>query len=255
MLLNSTKILLKKTILLMAVIMTLQACDLKYLGGKRPTEQEGTVPSDSVDINTQQRIGNDQQTDDKNARQQTTAEKNNNPKVWDSKIQVTERIAKLRLVTTWSIRGRVSIVTGNDGWGGSIRWKQVDSNYDIRIVGPLGQGGIWLQGSPGFVELRSSKNKKSITATNAEALLYRQMGWRIPVSGMRYWVLGLFGPGKIESIKYNKEGLPSEFVQSGWTIRLKRYREAEGLQFPAKIYLSNDRFRVKMIVKRWKLES
>ncbi|VAW82060.1 hypothetical protein MNBD_GAMMA12-799 [hydrothermal vent metagenome] len=255
MLLNNTQTLLKKIILLMAIVVTLQACDLKYLGGKRPTEQEGTVPSDSVDINTQQSAGSEKETKNNENSEPATSEKSNTPKVLDSKIKVTDRIAKLRLVSTWNIRGRVSIVTGNDGWGGSIRWKQVDANYDIRIVGPLGQGGIWLQGSPGFVELRSSKNKKPITATDAEALLYRQMGWKIPVSGMRYWVLGLYGPGKIESIKYNKEGLPSEFVQSGWTIRWSRYRKAEGMQFPAKIYLNNDRFRVKMIVKQWKLES
>jgi len=230
---------------MLAVVFSMQACNLKYLGGKRPTEQVGANTAKSVDENPKQTEKN--KTTDKN---DNTAD-NNDP----TNTEVSPRIAKLRSLSSWSIRGRVSIVTGDDGWNGSIRWKQVDSNYDIRIVGPLGQGSIWLQGSPGFVELRSSKNKKSITAIDAESLLYRQMGWKIPVSGMRYWVLGLFGPGKTDSVKYNKLGLPVEFVQSGWTIRLLRYRKVAGQQIPVKIFLNNDRFRVKMIVKIWKLES
>lgn len=227
---------LKKILVLVAVVLSMQACDLKYLGGKRVSDEdpEPTRVKPEPPVKTNDSV----------------TEKDNS--VNDK--QLSPRIEKLRALNKWSIRGRVSIVTGDDGWNGSIRWKQVDSNFDIRIVGPLGQGAIWLQGSPGFVELRSSKNKKSITATDAESLLYQQMGWKIPVSGMRYWVLGLFGPGQTESIKYNKQGLPAEFVQSGWTIRLLRYRKVAGQQMPVKIFLNNNRFRVKMIVKLWKLE-
>lgn len=161
----------------------------------------------------------------------------------------------LSAVSQWKIQGRVSIITDNDGWNGSIRWKQVDSHFDIRIVGPLGQGSMWLQGSPGYVELRSSKDKQSVTANDAEELLYRQMGWKIPVSGLRYWVLGLFAPGQPEQVKYNEQGQLTEFVQSGWTIRLLRYRKMAGQIMPVKIFLHNKRFRLKMIVKQWKLDS
>jgi len=166
-----------------------------------------------------------------------------------------DRSRILSAVSQWKIQGRVSIITDNDGWNGSIRWKQVDSHFDIRIVGPLGQGSMWLQGSPGYVELRSSKDKQSVTANDAEELLYRQMGWKIPVSGLRYWVLGLFAPGQPEQVKYNKQGQLIEFVQSGWTIRLLRYRKMAGQIMPVKIFLHNDRFRLKMIVKQWKLDS
>jgi len=169
-------------------------------------------------------------------------------------LNTDQRSEKLLQVSQWGIRGRVSIITGDDGWNGSIRWNQLDSHFDIRIVGPLGQGSLWLQGSPGFVELRSSKDKRPITATSAESLLYQQMGWKIPISGLRYWVLGVFAPGEAGSIKRNKQGLLSEFEQSGWTIRLLRYRKVGEQMIPVKIFINNDRFRVKMIVKHWKLE-
>ena len=166
-----------------------------------------------------------------------------------------ERSQKLRSADHWNIQGRVSIVTGNDGWNGSIRWKQVETHFDIRIVGPLGQGSMWLQGSPGFVELRSSDKKKVITAPDAESLLYQEMGWQMPVSGMRYWVLGIAGPGDVTSRKYNKQGQLEEMVQSGWTIRFRRYRKVGDYQLPDKIFMRNDRFSVKMIIKQWKLDS
>ena len=165
------------------------------------------------------------------------------------------RAEKLRSITLWKIQGRVSIVADNDGWSGTIRWKQIDEHFDIRIVGPLGQGSMHLQGSPGFVEFRSSKDKRSVTAVDAESLLYRQTGWRIPVSGLRFWVLGVSAPGDRQILKRNAQGLPEEFLQSGWKIRLLRYRKISGLMIPAKVFLYNDRFRVKIIVKQWKLES
>jgi len=233
----------------MAVVVVMQACDLKYLGGRRLTDQEGQT-SNFVDVKAKAAVEKDKKIDEADGKQQEKDQK-----TVTIAEEISPRITKLRAINSWSVRGRVSIVTGDDGWNGSIRWKQVDSHYDIRIVGPLGQGALWLQGSPGFVELRSSKNKESVTATDAETLLYQQMGWKIPISGLRYWVLGLFGPGKTEEIKYNKQGLPVEFVQAGWTIRLLRYREVAGQQIPVKIFLNNDRFRVKMIIKLWKLES
>lgn len=233
----------------MAAIVVLQACDLKYLGGRRLTDQEGKT-TNLVDVKTNAIAEKNKKIDKTEAKEQDKDQKT--VKIAE---KISPRITKLRAINSWNVLGRVSIVTGDDGWNGSIRWKQVDSHYDIRIVGPLGQGSLWLQGSPGFVELRSSKNKESVTATDAETLLYQQMGWKIPISGLRYWVLGLFGPGKTEEIRYNKQGLPVEFVQSGWTIRLLRYREVAGQQIPVKIFLNNDRFRVKMIIKLWKLES
>lgn len=159
-------------------------------------------------------------------------------------------------VQKWTVNGRVSIVSGQDGWNGTLAWKQLDrQHFDIRIIAPLGQGTLMLSGTPDQVVLRTSDGKPPLVAADAESLLYTRMGWQMPVSGMRYWVLGVPGPGPVKSVRYDKQGRPAELEQDGWQIRFLRYRRVNQVHVPDKMVFENARFRVKMIIKKWKLES
>ena len=99
---------------------------------------------------------------------------------------------------TWALTARIAGSTEDDGWSGKLSWQQAKGNYQIHFQAPFGQGAIQLLGVPGQVEMRTSDNQV-VVADDAESLLYQQLGWRLPLAGLRYWVLGLPMPESLSA--------------------------------------------------------
>ncbi len=169
---------------------------------------------------------------------------------------LSERQKSLVAIEQWTLKGRVSILSKQDAWSGSLFWQQFNpEKYDIRIIAPLGQGTLRLLGSADGVTLTTSDSNKVLKAKNAEILLQQEMGWQMPISGMRYWILGLANPSPYKNLKVDSQGRPKVFEQAGWEIKFLRYKQVKTVLVPDKIVLENDRFKVKVIIKSWQLES
>ncbi len=91
----------------------------------------------------------------------------------------------------WALTARIAGSTEDDGWSGKLSWQQqAGGNYQIHFQAPFGQGALQLLGGPEQVQMRTS-DQQTIVADDAETLLFQQLGWRVPLKGLRYWVRGL----------------------------------------------------------------
>ena len=102
-----------------------------------------------------------------------------------------QRTRQLNILPAWNMQGRISVVSEQDGWHASLYWQQKNDRYQLKIIGPLGQGTVELNGSEYRVSLRSTREPHPVIAASPERLLRRVMGWEVPVTGMRFWVRGL----------------------------------------------------------------
>src|SRR5690606_20516933 len=93
----------------------------------------------------------------------------------------------------WQINGKVGIRAPGDSGSGTLFWLQRRDYFDIRLSGPLGRGASRLTGHRGEVVLEVA-NQGRYQAASPEALLEEQMGWRLPVSHLIWWVRGLPAP-------------------------------------------------------------
>src|SRR6218665_4028985 len=93
----------------------------------------------------------------------------------------------------WQISGKVGIRAPRDSGSGTLFWLQRQDYYDIRLSGPLGRGAARLTGREGNVMLEVA-NQGRYEAESPEALLEEQLGWRLPVSHLLWWVRGLPAP-------------------------------------------------------------
>jgi len=168
---------------------------------------------------------------------------------------MSARHSLLDEVNSWAIKCRVSILSTKDSWSGSLNWKQEEDNYTIRIIGPLGQGSLHIIGDKSKVTLKTSDKKTPTSAPSAEALMEKEMGWQMPVSELKYWVKALPNPhSNFEKGTFDELGRPVSFNQSGWYVEFFKYEKVKGFDMPRKIYMENDRFKIKMIIKHWDLE-
>ena len=164
---------------------------------------------------------------------------------WESRQE------RLHALDRWKLNGRVSLTTPAEAWQADLVWAQRRRHFDIKLIAPLGQGTIALQGGPDGAELRSSKSPQPVRAPDPEALLYQQTGWQMPVDGLRFWVRGLPAPGGKPELKLDGQGRLTRLDQFGWRIEFVRYRDVSGTDLPDKIFLRKEDLSVRMIIRDW----
>lgn len=153
-------------------------------------------------------------------------------------------------VNVWSAFGRIAIRSETDRWSATLRWEQNGDSYQIDLSGPFGQGAARIIGRPGAVELIAGDGRRS-HANSPEALLRRELGWHVPLAGLRHWVLGRPSPA-LGPITYDLDqyGRMASFSQAGWEMRYESYGDGE-LALPTRLVVSRPGIAATLIVKRW----
>ena len=94
-----------------------------------------------------------------------------------------------------------------------------------------------------------------MSAADAESLLQQQMGWRLPLHNLRYWVRGIPVPAthKMPQLAFDETGRLARLRQAHWEISYPAYRQTNGLELPRKVFLENSEFNVRLVIDNWGL--
>lgn len=164
---------------------------------------------------------------------------------------VDHRFDNLYKLNTWALKGRIGIQTEKEGVTATLHWAQVNDRYQLRFIAPLSQGTYELKGDDQQVALQTARNEY-FTAKDPEQLLLDNTGWNVPLSGLNYWIRGLPEPDTIiDRIVKDDKGRIKDLEQSGWTISILRYTEVNEYELPGKLFLQNDRFKLRLVIQGW----
>ena len=152
----------------------------------------------------------------------------------------------------WQIRGRVSLVKGDQGWHASLNWREDAGRYRLDLSGPLGQGALRIEGDDTGVRLQTADGR-DYSARDADALVQTATGWQFPVAGIRYWVRGVPVPGEPAVVNTDAGGRMIHLVQSGWEISYERFQALDGGAWPTRLRLTADDISVRLVVDEWML--
>lgn len=150
----------------------------------------------------------------------------------------------------WQISGKVGIRAPKDSGSGTLFWLQRQDYYDIRLSGPLGRGAARLTGHEGAVLLEVA-NQGRYQAESPEALLEEQLGWRLPISHLLWWVRGLPAPGSKSTVTLDTSSHLAKLVQDGWQVQYLSYVEQNGYTLPERIKLHGKNLDITLVIKDW----
>jgi len=167
-----------------------------------------------------------------------------NAKQWQAHKQ------QLSSLDGWQINGKVGIRAPKDSGSGTLFWLQRQDYYDIRLSGPLGRGAARLTGRPGAVSLEVA-NQGRYEAPDPETLLEAQLGWKLPVSHLVWWVRGLPAPDSKSTLTLDGDSRLSNLVQDDWQIEYLSYSEQNGFWLPERMKLHGKDLDVTLVVKDW----
>ncbi|MCM2462302.1 lipoprotein localization protein LolB [Pseudomonas sp. CG7] len=167
-----------------------------------------------------------------------------------NQAQWREHKQQLSGLDGWQIDGKIGIRAPKASGSGTLFWLQRQDYYDIRLSGPLGRGAARLTGRPGQVSLEVA-NQGRYEAPSPDALLEEQLGWKLPVSHLTWWVRGLPAPDSKSRLTLDAVSRLSNLEQDDWQIEYLSYAQQNGYWLPERIKLHGSNLDVTLVIKQW----
>ncbi|MEK7810346.1 MAG: lipoprotein insertase outer membrane protein LolB [Pseudomonadota bacterium] len=152
----------------------------------------------------------------------------------------------------FAFNGRVLIKHGSQRDSSGIHWEH-HVRDEILLLGPLGYtvGRIGRDSRGATLEDASGKQ---YAAGDAESLMQEALGWQLPLSGLRYWVVAQPAPDVEFRIEHNTNGQVTVLRQQGWEIRYSRYAGSAPDTLPKQLDMSREGFSVLLQIDEWQAQ-
>ena len=136
----------------------------------------------------------------------------------------------------------------------SFDWQQAGERFRIEFWGAFGQGRALLFGDDAAASLRDARGTVT-SSVDIDTLMEQTLGWAVPVAALRHWVRGRVDPSLAAAAEQRDgEGNLAGFEQSGWTIRLSRWRQTAIGAAPGRVVAERAGRVVTVICKEWRLD-
>ncbi len=163
-------------------------------------------------------------------------------------------------VSKVGIRGRFSVYYKIDdreeGVHGSFEWEQTPELTSITLLSPLGQVAATVDVMPQLTTF-AVPGKPPKSAPNAESLIKSQLGWALPVSGMKEWLQGCAVDAQGRSFIASPEK-KSVITKDKWQIDYVSWIDGPTMPLPKRINLTKGRdqtdldLNIKLVIDEWR---
>ena len=162
------------------------------------------------------------------------------------------QVFTLQADSPFAFNGRVAFKQGDKRESAGVRWEHQATKDEILLLAPLGQTVARIHRDDLEVLLEASG--KRYLAHDMESLMQQVLGWQLPLSGLRYWVIGLPDPGSESSVERAPNGQIRVLRQQGWEIRYTSYAAETPDALPLRLSLQHDGIGVQLLIDGWELQ-
>ena len=182
------------------------------------------------------------------------------PRVEYPALSWPQRAAQLGALQDWELRGRVALQTDdNRGGQAALHWRHDGERHTLVLRGPLGGGWLRLQQDRDGAHLQDAE-RRDYRAASAEETLFAATGWRMPLSGLEYWIRGIPAPGDVARQDWDERGRLARLQQFGWDVRFIDYLTSGTYELPSRLDLilpaldRQARAEARIVVEEWVLK-
>lgn len=154
-------------------------------------------------------------------------------------------------LSVWQVDGRTAVSSDQGGGKLALRWSQDGRHFDIRLMTFFGQQQARLEGVSGGHSRLLRPDQPPVQADNEDQLMQEALGWSLPLTGLRYWVMGLAQPGVALRKAVDNQGRLIWLEQDGWRIDYTSYQSVAGLSLPHKLRLKHGQLSARLVLDSW----
>lgn len=160
---------------------------------------------------------------------------------------------RLYAINEWSMEGRVAVHAEKEAWHANVQWQHSIGQDNLRISGPFGQGAVDIALNEQGIRITRSDGASEVS-DQPEQLLRTQLGIAVPLSALRYWMLGVPEPGQPYTSKFDGMGYLRGLGQLGWEIIYERYVAEGDWIVPEKMRVTKADMTLKLIIDQWRID-
>ncbi len=147
----------------------------------------------------------------------------------------------------WFFSGRIALSNEKESLSLSISWNHNNKHDKIELAGSFGQGRTIFEITEKGIGIDDGEKRLQFVGS-ADVLVARHVGIKIPISALKYWVLGLVKPDT------HFVGEENGFLQSEWRVQYQQMQLVDGDALPKKIKFERIEPRnekLKLIIDHW----
>ncbi len=168
---------------------------------------------------------------------------------------LAERRATLESVTSWELRGRLTVDTGDRAVQGRFNWRQNDDALELVVRNPLGAGLLRVTGRTDALTVTARGETR--TLTDPEAELSELIGWWLPVASLPHWLLGFPDAAFRAATEPGPDGTLAALEQRLWRVEYPTYQLAatapSGAEVlvPRRIDMTHGELKLQLTIDEW----
>lgn len=151
----------------------------------------------------------------------------------------------------FQLQGRIGVRYGTEGFSGNLRWHHGSESDEILLLSPLGQAVARIERNARGVILETPDQRHE--AEDAAELTGRVLGWRLPLTGLQYWVTGHAAPDGTASVVRDEASNIIRLNQQEWEIEYRDYRQEGKHVLPTRTVMRNATLELRLVVDEWEL--
>lgn len=156
------------------------------------------------------------------------------------------RPPEAEVLQAFTLQGRVSVRYGEQSLSGQLNWRADAAGDEVLLSSPLGQGlASILRDDRGVALMKPGV--PTVTAENVEALTQSELGFRLPLSGLRYWIQARPDPARASEVRRNADGGVEQIAQDGWKIDYLQFQENR----PRKLHVAREGLEIRLVIDAW----
>lgn len=153
------------------------------------------------------------------------------------------------MLAAFALQGRVSVQYGDQSLSGQLNWRADAAGDQVLLSSPLGQGVASISRNAGGVTLMKP-GESPVAAENVEALTQSELGFRLPLSGLRYWIQAKPDPARASKVRHNADGKVEQIAQDGWKIDYLQFRDNR----PRKLHVTREGLEIRLVIDEWQMD-
>nr|WP_256448280.1 MULTISPECIES: lipoprotein insertase outer membrane protein LolB [unclassified Psychrosphaera] len=163
----------------------------------------------------------------------------------------------------WTARGKMMIATNNEKVSGYFYWQQKGDNFEFSLNTLIGINMFELSVNDDEAEL--TIDGKTYYGHTAEILVAQLTGYQLPISQLRFWVLGV--QQSTEQSTKNNLKTKTKLDEKGrlkhievfhgdaiWQIDYQSWRSVMQFDLPKSLQLKSPNNRIKLSITDWALQ-
>ena len=164
-------------------------------------------------------------------------------------LDFAQRASHLRALADWTMRGRLSIDTGEQTHGARFRWLQSGQDQTLVISGPLNVGGVRIAGDREQLTVLARGDERVLSDPENE--LSAMLGWWLPVTSLPDWLRGLPDTRFAADTDFGTAGTLRRLAQREWVVDYAEYQLRDGVLMPRRAVFAHESLRLEMLVDDW----